>query len=123
MAPESAAPPTGKQFRFFQRFYVKQGKGEEFADLIEKYKSLREKHGVTDAFYTFYPLFGPDMSIVYFIDELGNSAAEHYDQSDKIWEMFGDEGKKLREDVMPLLEQTESHTGWADYDYMYTPSN
>jgi hypothetical protein len=123
MAPESDVAPTGRQFRFFQRFYIKQGKGKEFAELTKKYKALRQKHGVTDGFYTFYPSFGPDMSIVYFIDEMGNNAAEHYAQSDKTWEMFGEEGKELWESVLPLLEKTESHIGSADYDFMYIPSN
>jgi len=122
LAPVSAEMPTGQKFRLFQKFYIKQGKGKEFADLTKQYKALREKHGITASFYTFYPTFGPDMSVVYFIDEMGDNAADHYMQSDKKWEMFGEEGQKLWQDVMPLLEKTESHMGWADYDAMYIPS-
>lgn len=122
LPPQSAIPTTGKQFRLFEKFYIKQGKGEEFAELTKKYKALREKHGITEPFYTFYPEFGPDMSIVYFIDEMGDNPADHYKKSDQKWEKFGEEGKQLWEDVKPLIEKMESHMGWADYDISYTPS-
>ena len=123
IAPESDSPRTGQKFRFFQHFYVKNGKGKEFSELVKQYVALRKKHGITDGFYTLYPKLGPNMSIVYFIDEMGNSAAEHYAQSDKAWEMFGEEGKNLREAVMLLIDKVESHTGWANYDASYMPEN
>ena len=84
----------------------------------EKGKEVREKFE-----YTFYPEFGPNMSIVYFIDELGDNPADHYKKSDEMWAKFGEEGKQLWEDVKPLIDKMESHIGWADYDMSYFPSN
>ena len=122
LPPQSAEIPTGMKYRLFEKFYIKQDKSKEFFELTKKYKALREKHGYTEAFYAFYPKFGPDMSTVYFIDEMGDSAADHYAKSDKKWEKFGEEGMKLWEDLKPLVEKIEVHNGWADYNASYYPS-
>ena len=115
--------PTGKRFRYFEKFYIKQGKGQEFEEIVKKYKALRVKHGVTDAFYTFYPAFAPDLSVVYFIDEVGMSPAEHFSENDKIWEKFGAEGEQLWNDVIQVVDKIETHIGQVDYDVSYFPAN
>jgi len=122
-APESSEAPSGTKFRHFERFHVKQGKWKEFSEVAKKYVALRKKHGITDAFYTFIPEFGPDMSIVYMVNEMGDSAANHYTKNDKKWETFGEEGKQLWEDLKPLINKMESNLGWANYNLSYFPEN
>ncbi|MCG6188381.1 hypothetical protein [Maribellus maritimus] len=95
--------PTGSKFRFFEKFYIKQGMWDKFQELTKKYVDLRRKHRITSAFYTFYPVFGADMNTVYFIDETGNSPSEHCKLNEEQWAKFGEEGKKLWQEVLPIV--------------------
>ncbi|WP_347841237.1 hypothetical protein [uncultured Draconibacterium sp.] len=120
---ESSVTPKGKKFRFFEKFYIKYGKEKEFEELIKRYVAMRKNHDIQDAFYTLYPAFAPDMNVVYFIDETGNNAAEHYTQNEKHWQMFGEEGEQLWEDVKHLVSKIETHLGTIDYEVSYFPAN
>ncbi|MDX8339963.1 hypothetical protein SLH46_12255 [Draconibacterium sp. IB214405] len=121
--PEQTSIRTGQKFRFFEQFHIKYGKEKEFEELVKQYISLRKKHGIENGFYTLYPVFAPAMNVVYFIDETGSGAAEHFSENDKQWQMFGAEGEKLWNDVMPLIEKIVTHLGAVDYDVSYVPNN
>lgn len=115
--------PSGKRFRIFEKFYVKKDKGEAFEKQIKRYVELRKKHNIKAPFYTYYPAFNSDFSIVYFIDELGENAAEHYTENEAAWQKFGEEGQQLWEDVSQTIEKVETHLGTIDYDLLYVPAN
>lgn len=119
---ERNIPADGKRFRFFEKFYIKFGKEKEFEDMVKRYKGLREKHGFKDDFLTLYPAFAPEMNVVYFIDETGSNAAEHFSDIEKHWEIFGQEGEELWKDVKHVIEKIETRTGLIDYDVSYFPS-
>ncbi len=120
--PQPEGTPTGSRFRFFEKFYLKPGAGEKFEELTKKYVELRKKHGIEHGFYTFYPVFAQDMDAVYFIDDTGDSPAEHYALNEEQWKKFGEEGEKLWQEVMPLVKKIETHLGQINYDLMYVPS-
>lgn len=121
----STMPPDiteGKQFRFFEICYVKEGKKEVFEELIKKYIKLRKRHRYKDAFYTMYPTFGSDMSVVYFIDEMGNNPTEHYSMNADAWNKFGKKGQLLWYEMTQVLDKVETHIGQVDWDLMYSPT-
>ncbi len=122
LIPQSSEPPTGKQFRFFEKIYLKNGMNMEFTEIAKRYKALREKHGIKDPYYFYYPQFASDMSVVYLVDYMGEDAAEHYSLNAEKWEKFGEEGMKLWEDFKPILERIETHIGTVDYDVSYFPN-
>ena len=115
--------PTGTKFRYFEKFYLKPGAGEKFQEVTKKYVELRKKHGIKYGFYTYYPVFAQDMDVVYFIDDTGNSPAEHFTLNEEQWKKFGDEGEKLWQQVVPLVRKIETHIGQINYDLMYVGSN
>ena len=121
MSPDQNVTPTGTKFRYFEKFYLKQGKKKEFEDALKKYIALREKHGYTSPMYTLYPSFDNNLSVVYFIDELGDNVVDFYTKNEEKWQKFGDDGAQLWEEVKPLVEKIESHTGTADFDRSYFP--
>lgn len=123
MPPEQDAAPTGTKFRYFETFYLKQGKQQEIEAAIKKYIALRKKHGYDAAMYTLYPRFDDNLSVVYFIDELGNNAADFYTKNQEKWAKFGEEGEQLWNEVKPLVERIEGHNGWANYDISYLPED
>ena len=123
MPPQQDAAPTGTKFRYFETFYLKQGKQQEIEEAIKKYIALRKKYGYDAAMYTLYPRFDDNLSVLYFIDELGNNAADYYTKNQEKWAKFGEEGEQLWDEVKPLLERIESHSGWANYDVSYFPEN
>jgi hypothetical protein len=114
--------PGGSKFRFFEKFYLQPGAGEKFEELIKKYVELRKKHEIKYGFSTFYPVFAQDMDVVYFIDDTGNSPAEHFSLNEEQWKKFGDEGGKLWQAVVPLVRNIETHLGQINYDLMYVPA-
>jgi len=118
----STTMSTGHQFRFIEKFYIKHGKEEIFDSLIRRYVALRKKNRIRAPYYTYYPSFHQNLSVAYCIDELGNSPAEHYSLKERAWEKFGAEGQKLRQDLMQVIEKTETHVGQADYNLTYVPS-
>ncbi|WP_297095449.1 hypothetical protein [uncultured Draconibacterium sp.] len=120
-AAERDIPANGKRFRFFEKFYIKYGKEKEFEELVKRYKELRETNGFKDDFLTMYPAFAPEMNVVYFIDETGSNAAEHFSDIEKHWEIFGQEGEELWNDVKQVIEKIETRTGLIDYDVSYFP--
>ncbi|WP_319502394.1 hypothetical protein [uncultured Draconibacterium sp.] len=120
-AEERDIPANGKRFRFFEKFYIKFGKEKEFEDLIKRYKELRETNGFKDDFITLYPAFAHEMNVVYFIDETGSNAAEHFSDIEKHWEIFGKDGEELWNDVKQLIVKIETRTGLIDYDVSYFP--
>ena len=113
--------PSGKRFRYFEKFYLKNGKRKAFEEASKKYVALCKKHGYTAPLYTFYPTFDKDLSVVYFIDELGDNAVDFYTKNKEKWEKFGEEGGQLWEEVKPLIERIESHLGTVDLDISYFP--
>lgn len=115
--------PAGIQFRFYEKCYIKQGKREEFEEMIKKYIKLRKKNGIKEPLTTLYPAFSSDLSVVYFIDELGDSPSEHYAMNADAWNKFGKEGKKLWNEIILVLDKVETYIGQADYDLIYEPSN
>ena len=121
LPPEQNVARTGTQFRYFEKFYIKQGKKKEFEEVTKKYVALRKEHGFTTPMYTLYPTFDKDLSVVYFIDELGENAVDFYTKNAKIWQELGDVGAQLWEEVKPLIEKVESHLGTADFDRSYFP--
>jgi hypothetical protein len=121
MPAEQSTQTTGTSFRQFEKFYIKNGKMKEFSEQVKKFCELRKKNGFNQAMYTFYPLLGPDMSVVYFIDELGNNPADYFTKNDEAWKKFGEEGNELWNTVKNLLVKTEHHFGVADYDHSYFP--
>lgn len=121
IAPSSDVIPSGTKFRHFEKLYLKQGTRAEFEAALKKYLALREKHGYTANMYTLYPTFDKNLSVVYFVDELGDNAVDFYTKNDEKWKKFGDEGAQLWEEIKPLVERIESHTGIANYDKSYFP--
>ncbi len=117
------APPEGTRFRMYEKFYIKPGQRQEFEKQLKKYVDLRNKHGITDAFYTYFPQFAPNIDVIYFVDETGNNPAEHYQLNDDQWQKFGTEGQQLWDDVSKLIDRVESHLGQIDYSIMYSPEN
>jgi hypothetical protein len=120
--PSSAAPTEGKAFRFFDKLHIKSGKMMEFKDIAKRYKALYEKFEIQGSYYMYYPQFGPDMSVVYLIDDMGESAAQHYSMNDDKWKQFGEEGMKLWEDFKPMVEKIETHIGTVNYDASFFPA-
>lgn len=120
--PENSDRFTGSTHRVISRFYVKPGKEEDFMEQTKKYVELRKKHGVTERFIAYTPEFGPDLNIFYFIDELGESPAEHYTKNENFWKKAGEEGEQLWKEVAPLLNKTESFHTTAHFDINYVPS-
>ncbi|WP_163323542.1 hypothetical protein [Draconibacterium mangrovi] len=118
---ERNIPANGKKFRFYEKFYIKFGKEKEFEELVKRYKEMRETNGFKDDFLTLYPAFAPEMNVVYFIDETGSNAAEHFSDIEKHWEIFGQEGEELWKDVKQVIEKIETRTGLIDYDVSYFP--
>lgn len=123
LGEQTQAAPSGSKFRFFEKFYLKPGASEKFQALTKKYVELRKKHGIKYDFYTFYPVFAQDMDVVYFIDDTGNSPAEHFSLNEKQWKKFGEEGNKLWQEVVPLVRKIETHLGQINYDLMYVGTN
>lgn len=119
-------PPSDGQadthFRFFEKFVIKNGKMMEFTEIAKRYKALREKHGITSPYHIYYPKFGPDMSMVYMIEDMGNNPAEHYQLNDEKWKIFGEEGKKLMADFIAVVDKVESHLGTFNNSASYIPS-
>ena len=121
MPAEQSTQTTGKRFRLFEKFYVKNGKNREFSDLVKRYCELRKKHGFNQPFYTFHPLLAGDMSVVYFISEMGNSPAENFTINDEFWAKAGDEGMELWNDVKETVSTMEQYFGVIDFDNSYFP--
>ena len=120
--PESYSTlTTGNQFRFIEKYYIKHGKEELFDSLIRQYAALRKRNRIKGNYYTYYPSFGPNLSVAYCIDEMGNSPSEYYSLKEKAWEKIGAEGQKLKQDLMQVVERIETHVGQADYDLTYIP--
>ena len=119
---ENIYAKSGQQFRFIEKFYIKHGKEELFDQLLRKYVSLRKQNRIKAPFYTYYPSFSHNLSVVYCIDELGNSAIEYYTLIDKAWDKFGAEGQKLRQDLMQVIEKVETYVGQIDYNLNYFPT-
>lgn len=123
MPEEQSTQTSGTKFRVYKKFYLKNGKYKEFEAATKKYVELRKKHGYSQPFYTFYPMLGPDMSAVYFIDELGSNPVDYYTKNEEQWKKFGEEGAQLWEEVKPLLKGTEHHLGVIDFDHSYLPND
>ena len=119
---QSSESAEGKQFRFFEKLHIKNGKQMEFMEIAKRYKALYEKHDIEGSYYMYYPQFGPEMSIVYVINDMGSSPAEHYSMNGEKWEKFGEEGKQLWEDFKPIVEKIETHLGTIDNDASYIPA-
>ena len=69
--PQLSFPPRApfevtseKQYRFIEKCYLKRGKKEVFEDVMKKYIKLRKRLKIQDSFYTLYPSFGADLSVV-----------------------------------------------------------
>ena len=122
-AEQANGPQTGSQFRVFEKFYIKPGMNEKFEGLVKKYVELRKKSGNTSGFYTYYPAFAPDMNVVYFVDYSGSNPSDHFKLNDEQWQKFGDEGQKLWQDVVQVVDKMETHLGQIDFDLMYVPAN
>jgi len=123
MPEQQSTQTSGTKFRVYEKFYLKNGKYKEFEAATKKFVELRKKHGYNQPFYTFYPMLGPDMSVVYFIDELGSTPIDYYTKNEEQWQKFGEEGNKLWEEVKPLITGTEHHLGVIDFDHSYLPND
>ena len=119
--PEDSDYEVDMHFRFFEKFTLKNGKLMEFTAIAKRYKALREKHGFTQPYHIYYPKFGPNMSTIYLIDDMGSSPAEHFSMNDEKWLKFGEEGKKLMEDFIQIVDEIETHTGTFDISASYIP--
>lgn len=118
---EQSTQTSGQRFRLFEKFHVKNGKGREFSELVKKYCELRKKHGFNQPFYTFHPMLAGDMSVVYFISEMGNSPAENFTINDEFWTKAGEEGMELWNDVKETVSTMEQYFGVIDFDNSYFP--
>lgn len=120
--PENSDRFSGSEHRVVSRFHVKPGKEKEFTEQTKKYVELRKKHGVSERFITYTAEFGPDLNIFYFIDELGESPAEHFTKNENFWKKAGTDGEELWKAVAPLLNKTEYFHTTAHFDINYIPS-
>ncbi|WP_167609224.1 hypothetical protein [Maribellus sediminis] len=123
MPEEQSTQTTGQRFRLYEKFYVKNGKGKEFSDLVKKYCELRKKLGYNQPFYTFHPMLAGDMSVVYFISEMGNSPAENLKMNDEFWAKAGDEGAELFNVLKETVSSMDQYFGVIDFDNSYFPEN
>ncbi|MCE4564927.1 hypothetical protein INQ51_11460 [Maribellus sp. CM-23] len=123
MPEQPGTQTSGTKFRVYEKFHLKNGKYKEFEAATKKYVELRKKHGYNQPFYTFYPVLAPDMSVVYFVDELGSNPVDYYTKNEEQWQKFGEEGAQLWEEVKPLITGTEHHLGFIDFDHSYLPDN
>lgn len=121
MPSEQNMQNSGKRFRLFEKFYVKSGKGMAFSETIKKYCKLRKEHGFNQPLYTFHPLLASDMSVVYFISEMGNSPAENYTINDEFWTKAGEDGMDLWNEVKQNVSRMEQYFGVIDFDHSYFP--
>jgi hypothetical protein len=121
MPTEPSTQNSGTRFRLFEKFYVKNGKGKEFSELVKKYCELRKKHGYNQPLFTFYPVLASDMSVVYFISEMGNSPAENFTINDEFWKDAGDEGMELWNGVKENVSTMEQFFGVVDFNHSYFP--
>ena len=122
LRPMDSEYTIDSHFRFFEKFTLKQGKMMEFTAIAKRYKALREKHGYDQPYHIYYPQFGPNMSTVYLIEDMGDSAAEHYRMNEEKWNKFGEEGQKLMEDFVKIVDEIETHNGTFDISASYIPN-
>ena len=92
-----------------------------FSETIKKYCKLRKEHGFNQPLYTFHPLLASDMSVVYFISEMGNSPAENYTINDEFWTKAGEDGMDLWNEVKQNVSRMEQYFGVIDFDHSYFP--
>lgn len=121
--PESQPALSGIRFRVYERFYIKPGMEEDFKKFTKEYVALRKKHGIDAYLYTLVPDFGSDLSVFYFVDELGENQADHYIRNMEFWEKAGEDGEKLWKKVAPLVNRMETFYGQVNYDISYFPQS
>ncbi len=112
--------PDEALFRLWGSCYVKPGKEKEVAENFKKIAAMWKEKGITTGWETYAIEMGTDMP-VYFYSEIGNSAADFWNESDKIHEIIGEDITNLWMKTLKLFRKYEYHTGWYRPDLSYVP--
>jgi hypothetical protein len=101
-------------------YYIKPGKEKEFEGVMKEWKALAKSKNIPGSYNLSVRVIGTDIP-VYAGGSSGKNAADYYNQLEKTWELFGDEGEALWKKTIVLCRKYEEKTSWRRPDLSYIP--
>ncbi len=113
--------PEEKNIFVWDMIYLIPGREKEFEALGKKMIALMKSKNYNDEMYMSTGDIGTDMP-VYVGGLFGKDFADLYVQNKKMWELMGDEGGKMFDQMLSYTRKRESKQGWYRPDLSYTPA-
>ena len=108
-------------FIHWDYYQVEEGKEQQAMELAKKFKELWTKNNVEDGYNVWIADIGHDLGLLVVVQS-AKSAADFYQQNEKLMETMGDEINKLEEDIMQLTRDFRHVNGKPHPEWVYTPS-
>ena len=121
IAEEEEGESGEKNFVFFDIAYYKPGYEAELNAIWEEAKAYMADKKILQSWYAYWGWMGTDGPVMVSTATAKN-AREFYEENAKAWEVFGEEGGKIKRKMTKYVRKEEQKTGWYQKELSYTPA-